>query len=80
MNVIFDTGCDWVLVYGTKCKTCVGRRFSPTKSTKITKKEQALGYDEAFMKGDIYRDSVCIFNGCAEYFDFYLVNYLKGDL
>jgi hypothetical protein len=36
MEVLFDTGSDWLVIYSNKCKNCNGKKYSPITSTKVS--------------------------------------------
>ena len=35
MNVVFDTGSDWLAVEGKGCKNCLGNLYDGSKGTKV---------------------------------------------
>lgn len=38
MNVVFDTGSDWLLIQGELCELCVGAKYNSMKDYIIERK------------------------------------------
>jgi hypothetical protein len=36
MEVLFDTGSDWLVIYSSKCKNCNGNKYDPKTSKKVS--------------------------------------------
>ena len=83
MNVVFDTGSDWLMVESYLCWNCEGRGnstgevYNTTKSIMVdpenTEKLQQRIYGEVFLSGFEYTDKVCISisDGCVNDFKYF---------
>ena len=61
MDVIFDTGSDWLAVHSMECRKCDGDKFDGYNSgTKVSVREVERIYQGAILKGNEYRDKVCL--------------------
>lgn len=61
MNVVFDTGSDWLVVQSTNCSNCEGDVFNATKSGVLTNTTmQVRKYGSAEVDGYLYNDTVCL--------------------
>ena len=39
MDVVFDTGSDWLVIESENCDTCEGDKYDTDKSVKLTTRE-----------------------------------------
>jgi hypothetical protein len=62
MDVIYDTGSDWLAVEGSTCTTCEGDKYDGSKGTKMTTGLLTRDYGSARLTGYAYKDRVCIGN------------------
>ena len=80
MDVIYDTGSDWLIVEGADCVNCEGNTYDISlslqtgtavkTSSDIMKKE----FGSAKFLGETYTDEVCLlFSACVENFEFFYV-------
>jgi hypothetical protein len=61
MNVVFDTGSDWLVVQGTNCTNCQGDLFNATSSGVLANETmQVRKYGSAELDGYVYNDTVCL--------------------
>ena len=64
MDVLFDTGSDWLILEGKGCKSCEGEDlYNPKKSEsskKISKEDSSREYGSASVYGSVYTDTVCV--------------------
>jgi len=63
MDVIYDTGSDWLAVEGSTCTTCEGNKFMEKESSSSKKIGTVLStrnYGSAILTGYTYQDRVCI--------------------
>ena len=83
MDVVPDTGSDWMLVEGTDCKSCAGDKFNAEISgerEKVTKKSERK-YGSVIFWGSEYRDKVCLVQNeeaCENMFRFFLIEKSKA--
>ena len=78
MNVIYDTGSDWVVLEGSSCANCKGNTYDPTTSNLSNKVGSSIStrhYGTAVFYGTEYTDKVCInpFFACVENFEYFQV-------
>lgn len=80
MDVVFDTGSDWLVLDGSQCETCTGyNRYDGATGSKLSDKQVSRFYHQKSLKltGNIYQDSVCIALGkmiCMKDFNYILVS------
>jgi len=54
MEVVYDTGSDWLVIEADDCKNCHGTRFHASKSSTfktLTQDEGKREYGSALLKG-----------------------------
>ena len=85
MDVVYDTGSDWLTVEGADCTSCEGNTYDigPSVDSGIAKKmkdEQSIrAYGSAELKGHEYTDTVCIlFSACVRDFEFFYIDEQRG--
>lgn len=90
MEVVYDTGSDWLTIEGHNCKNCGGNTYNTAQSTtfKLLELEQSveLAYGSADLHGLRAQDQVCIENAdkydsssiCLGEFEFFLVSEQTG--
>lgn len=80
MNVVYDTGSDWLVVFGADCDNCNGTRLDPTDSgVPTTSGISERHYGSASLSGREYRDEVCIdFRTCVKDFEYFNILSQKG--
>ena len=83
MDVVYDTGSDWLVVEGSPCNNCEGNKYNPSDSE--TNSELQPGgksernYGSASLEGYEYKDRVCIELGnCVDEFEFFLITSQVG--
>ena len=79
MDVVCDTGSDWLVLEGSKCTSCKGNTFDGDISgTKLTKDLSQRKYGSVVLLGHEYTDKVCIDplnqDTCVENFKYYLID------
>jgi len=47
MNVVFDTGSDWLLVQGKSCASCKGNKYDSAPENLIEMNKSKRSYDTA---------------------------------
>ena len=88
MNVVFDTGSDWLMVESYECWNCegvgnsTGEAYNTTKgiimSEDTDKLEQRL-YGEVFLEGFEYADKVCTtLTDCVSNFTYFGILEQRG--
>jgi hypothetical protein len=82
MDMIFDTGSDWLVVEGATCTNCDGNTYDirPNMATgvakDVSKQISTRSYGSLELQGREYTDTVCIlFSACLNNFKFFLIEY-----
>lgn len=85
MDMIFDTGSDWLVVEGATCTNCDGNTYDirPNMDTgvakDVSKQISTRSYGSLELQGREYTDTVCIlFSACLNNFKFFLIEYQEG--
>jgi len=83
MDVVYDTGSDWLVVEGSDCINCEGNTYDVNDSEGTPEQVNASAternYGSASLVGYEYVDKVCIALGtCIEDFEFFLINEQVG--
>ena len=83
LDVVYDTGSDWLVIEGSFCQSCGGDKYDPAKSAgESIRKAQSLSernYGSASLTGYEYYDRVCItLNMCLDSFEYFLIESQKG--
>ena len=75
MNVIYDTGSDWLVIEGESCESCDGDRFDPSMSGRKTSVyEIERRYGSVILQGSTWTDRVCLREEvCLNDFEFYVI-------
>ena len=60
MNLLFDTGSDWVVIEDLECDSCDGNKYDASAGEKISDTLTERAYGNVFFKGHVYEDTVCI--------------------
>ena len=84
IDVVWDTGSDWLVIANSKCKTCDGPNpFVRKDSSTFTQlgEKKLLAYGSALCKGALVQDIVCSEaddpNSCV-LMQWILMNYQEG--
>ena len=85
MDVVYDTGSDWLVVEGSQCSNCEGNTYDIQPSldsgeaVQLTDTTSTREYGSASLTGKEYTDTVCIlFTACVSNFEFYLIESQSG--
>ena len=85
MDVVYDTGSDWLVVEGSNCSNCEGNTYDigPSIDTgegaALTENTSTREYGSASLTGREHTDTVCIlFTACVENFEFFLIEAQTG--
>ena len=83
MDVVYDTGSDWLVVEGSDCASCEGNTYDTANSdgtpVQINATQSERNYGSASLTGYEYTDKVCIALGtCIEDFEFFLIDSQVG--
>ena len=83
MDVVYDTGSDWLVMEGSSCSNCEGNLYDPSTSQgtpkKIATEISERNYGSASLTGYEYTDKVCItLTLCEDNFEFFLIETQKG--
>ena len=88
MDVVYDTGSDWLVVEGMDCWNCEGNVYDPFdelsdlgRASRITEAWSTREYGSAYLEGYEYLDTVCLTpnaSTCIENFEYFLIFYQEG--
>lgn len=80
LNLVFDTGSDWLVVESVDCMNCEGDGFDVEDSaTQLSNRRSERHYGSASLYGYEYRDKICLdINTCVWDFEFFLIDRQKG--
>ena len=83
MDVVYDTGSDWLVVEGSNCSNCEGNTYDTSTSQgtpkKVATEISERNYGSASLTGYEYTDKVCItLSMCLDTFEFFLIESQKG--
>jgi hypothetical protein len=80
LDVVYDTGSDWLAVEGSNCNNCEGDTFDGSISGIRKDPERTeRNYGSASLTGHVYTDKVCIDGtACALNFEYFLIDSQKG--
>ena len=83
LDVVYDTGSDWLVIESIECSNCQGNKYDPKYSNgDPTAKTQAISqrnYGSASLNGYEFYDKVCIdLNHCLESFEFFMITSQTG--
>lgn len=83
MDVVFDTGSDWLVVEGSDCSNCEGNKYNIADSTgnpqQVNASQSQRNYGSASLTGYEYKDTVCVKLGtCLSNFEFFLIDSQTG--
>ena len=83
MDVVYDTGSDWLVMEDISCGNCEGNKYDIADSqgtpTKISTSTSERNYGSASLVGNEYTDKVCInLATCLDVFEFFLITSQTG--
>ena len=85
MDIVYDTGSDWLVVEGSDCTNCEGNTYDIGPSldsgegVALTETTSTREYGSASLTGKEHTDTVCIlFSACVENFEFFLIESQTG--
>ena len=83
MDVVYDTGSDWLVVEGSDCGNCEGNKYNVADSegtpNQVNAGQSERNYGSASLTGYEYTDKVCIALGtCLDDFEFFLIDSQVG--
>ena len=74
MNVLFDTGSDWLVIEDVNCETCEDNKYDAKQGEKISNELEERAYGNVFFKGYVYSDIICIqLSACVSDFEYFAV-------
>ena len=83
MDVVYDTGSDWLVVEGNNCSSCEGNVYDPASSQgtpiQVNANISVREYGSASLSGYEYLDKVCInLSACLDSFEYFLISKQQG--
>lgn len=77
MNVIFDTGSDWLAIMGKECDNCNTTGFPGLNP--VTDRDSERNYGSAKVRGREHRAEVCLsFRACVRDFEYFSIKHQEG--
>mmetsp|Transcript_40807 Transcript_40807/g.29447 ORF Transcript_40807/g.29447 Transcript_40807/m.29447 type:complete len:220 (+) Transcript_40807:50-709(+) len=79
IQVVYDTGSDWLTVESANCRSCFGDNFDQSASSSWTPHSEPIIEEFEYLSGAIEgitgSDKVCLSDGdnCADDFEFFLI-------
>ena len=74
MNVLFDTGSDWLVIEDVNCENCEDNKYDAKQGKKKSDELEERAYGTAWFKGYVYSDIVCIqLSACVSDFEYFAV-------
>ena len=79
MDLVYDTGSDWLVVEGSDCSNCQGNTYNPRDSEgfpeQVNASQTQRDYGSASLTGYEFKDKVCItLETCIDDFEFFLID------
>jgi hypothetical protein len=76
LDVVYDTGSDWLSIEGSNCSNCQGDTFDGSASgVRVDPQETSREYGSVSLNGHVYYDRVCIDGDvCVNDFEYFLIN------
>ena len=82
LDLVFDTGSDWLVVEGVDCDECEQNKYDPSTSAysrQISTKSSQRFYGSAVLTGTEWEDQICILlNKCINNFQYFLISSQRG--
>ena len=80
MDIVYDTGSDWLVVEGSECTNCEGNTYDigpsvdADQAISLSETSSERNYGSASLTGKEWTDTVCIlFTACVNNFEFFLI-------
>ena len=74
MDVVLDTGSDWLVVESHHCTNCEGNRYDVSSSRQVGEEISSRIYGSAQLEGIEYTDTVCfMLTTCVANFEFFAI-------
>ena len=75
MDVVFDTGSDWLVIEDDKCTTCEGNTYNAESSGVATGTGiSERSYGSAYLTGTEFKDVVCLLlSSCVTNFEYFAI-------
>jgi len=81
IDVVFDTGSDWLVIPESDCKNCKGQKYNSSESVPVDTTPTSREYGSASLKGKTFSDTVCLDEmdtSCVANFTYFAFHYQKG--
>ena len=74
MDVVFDTGSDWLVIESHLCDTCEDNTYDTSSSVQVGNRLSERIYGSAWLKGIEHHDTVCILlSACVYEFEYFAI-------
>ena len=72
MDVVFDTGSDWLVIESHECSNCEGNTYDISRARQVHNETSYRHYGSADLTGHEYTDTVClVLTTCIGNFEFF---------
>jgi len=81
IDVVFDTGSDWLVIPDSDCISCKGQKYDSSESVPVDPTSTSREYGSAYLEGKTFSDTVCLDvmdKTCATNFTYFAFRYQKG--
>lgn len=81
IDVVFDTGSDWLVIPDSDCISCKGQRYNSSESVPVDTTSTSREYGSAYLEGKTFSDTVCLNETdktCVTDFTYFAFRYQKG--
>jgi hypothetical protein len=81
IDVVFDTGSDWLVIPDSDCISCKGQKYNSSESVPVNTTTTSREYGSAYLEGKAFSDTVCLDEmdtNCVANFTYFAFHYQKG--
>ena len=72
MDVVFDTGSDWLVIEDNQCEECEGNTFNGNTGVRSGGRQTERVYGNAWLRGVEYENTVCLLlSACVSDFEYF---------
>lgn len=74
IDVVFDTGSDWLVIGDSECSNCNGNTYNTTQSKMTSDQLSSRTYGSASLTGRTFEDKICLTSSrssCVDAFEYF---------